>query len=114
ELAREAMALRQRCGDERGVVASHRLLAEVQLQNEALAEARRVATRGLEMARSRGMTAEQAHLHLLLGALSLRAGRTADARAHADMVTARGTGLQDLQLLGLKLAQAAALRAGDR
>jgi len=114
ELAKEAMALRSRCGDERGVVASHRLLAEVHLQSGALPEARRVAARGLEMARSRGMAAEQAHLHLLLGAFSLRAGRTADARAHADQVTARAIGLLDLQLLGLKLAQAAALTAGDR
>lgn len=113
EVAKEAMQLREGCGDERGLVASHRLSTEVYISTGAAADARRTASRGLELARSRGMSSEQAHLHLLLGALSLAANRPGDARAHADAASARSTGLADLQLLALKLAHAATLSGGD-
>ena len=112
-LAREALSIRQRSGDPRGVVASLRLLTEALIQQGSLSAARRIASRGMELARELTVASERAYILLLQGILAVRSGRPPEARAFAEELNRQSTGMLELQLLGLKLAEVAYTGAGE-
>ncbi|MBI4861268.1 MAG: tetratricopeptide repeat protein [Candidatus Riflebacteria bacterium] len=116
-LTTEALRLRQRSGDQRGLVASYRLLADLLIQPGASradrVKAQRLVSRGLELAQQQGVAVERAHLHLLQGVLSLSVGRPQEALSHAEELRLTSEGLSDLGVLSLKLAQEACASLGD-